>query len=241
MYPWKTYRCERWKRAPRARSLFHIFSCVPFWGHHGTSFAVSPHCVKTIYLKRLRTFSSNFACRQASNVLTREEMTLPSAHSILTQHGCAVRWQRSRPAVAQRNGFRPSPLSAFDSSSLCLLVSLTLWLLVSLTLWLLVSFSLLLVCIMFLLYFCNWLECVTAFWRNRWQTRIRSFPVATWENAMSYHRKHTAPCCCSPKASSIVSTKQTLTTHAQAFASSAHRAAIRQKRFKKEVLCLSIV
>ena len=91
--------------------------------HHGTSFAVSPHCVKTIYLKRLRTFSSNFACRQASNVLTREEMTLPSAHSILTQHGCAVRWQMSRPAVAQRNGFRPSP---FVSSSLCPFLSLTL-------------------------------------------------------------------------------------------------------------------
>ena len=180
MYLWKTYRFETWIRAQGARILFIFFCRLPFCVHYGTSFAVSPHCVKTIYLKRLRTFSSNFACRQASNVLTREEMTLPSAHSILTQHGCAVRWQRSRPAVAQRNGFRPSPLSAFDSSSLCPFVSLTLWLFVSL--------SLSLVFMMFLLYFCNWLECVTAFWRNRWRTRIRSFLVATWENAMSYHK-----------------------------------------------------
>ena len=140
MYPWKTYRCERWTRARGARILFIFFYRLPFCVHHGTSFAVSPHCVKTIYLKRLRTFSSNFACRQASNVLTREEMTLPSAHSILTQHGCAVRWQRSRPAVAQRNGFRPSPLSAFDSSSLCPFVSLSLRLFDSLTLCLLVLF-----------------------------------------------------------------------------------------------------
>ena len=133
MYPWKTYRCERWIRARSARILFIFFYRLPFCVHHGTSFAVSPHCVKTIYLKRLRTFSSNFACRQASNVLTREEMTLPSAHSILTQHGCAVRWQRSRPAVAQRNGFRPSPLSAFDSSSLCPFLSFTLCLFDSLS------------------------------------------------------------------------------------------------------------
>ena len=140
MYPWKTYRCERWIRARGARILFTFFCRLPFCVHHGTSFAVSPHCVKTIYLKRLRTFSSNFACRQASNVLTREEMTLPSAHSILTQHGCAIRWQMSRPAVAQRNGFRPPPLSAFDSSSLCLFVSLSLWLFDSLSFSLLVLF-----------------------------------------------------------------------------------------------------
>ena len=89
-------------------------------------------------------------------------------------------------------------------------LSLTLSLFVSLTLWLFDSLSLSLVFMMFLLYFCNWLECVTAFWRNRWRTRIRSFPVATWENAMSYHRKHIAPCCRSPKASSIASTKQAL-------------------------------
>ena len=152
MYPWKTYRCERWIRARGARILFTFFCRLPFCVHHGTSFAVSPHCVKTIYLKRLRTFPSNFACRQASNVLTREEMTLPSAHSILTQHGCAVRWQMSRPAVAQRNGFRPSPfvssslplfvsssLSPFLSLTLCLFDSSTRPLFDSLTLCLLVS------------------------------------------------------------------------------------------------------
>ena len=147
MYPWKTYRCERWIRARGARILFTFFCRLPFCVHHGTSFAVSPHCVKTIYLKRLRTFSSNFACRQASNVLTREEMTLPSAHSILPQHGCAVRWHRSRPSVAQRNGFRPSPfvsssLPLFVSSSLSPFLSLTLWLLVFLSLSLLVSLTL---------------------------------------------------------------------------------------------------
>ena len=142
MYPWKTYRCERWIRARGARILFIFFYRLPFCVHHGTSFAVSPHCVRTIFLKRLRTFSCNFACRQASNVLTREEMALPSAHSILPQHGCAVRWHRSRPAVAQRNGFRPSP---FVSSSLCPFDSLSLWLFVSLTLCLFdsLSFSLL--------------------------------------------------------------------------------------------------
>ena len=138
MYPWKTYRFETWIRARGARILFIFFCRLPFCMHHGTSFAVSPHCVRTIFLKRLRTFSSNFAHRQASNVLTREEMALPSAHSILPQHGCVVRWHRSRPSVAQRNGFRLSPssllplsLSLFDSSSLPLFVSLTLCLLVS--------------------------------------------------------------------------------------------------------------
>ena len=64
-------------------------------------------------------------------------------------------------------------------------------------------------CMMILLYFCNRLECVHAFWRNRWRTRIHPFPVATWENAMSYHKKYIWPCCRSPKASSIASTKQT--------------------------------
>ena len=142
MYPWKTYRCERWIRARGARILFIFFCRLLFCVYHGTSFAVSPHCVRTIFLKRLRTFSSNFACRQASNVLTREEMDLPSAHSILPQHGCTVRWHRSRPSVAQRNGFRPSPLSAFDSSSLCLLVSLTLPLFDSSSLCLFVSLTL---------------------------------------------------------------------------------------------------
>ena len=103
--------------------------------HNGTSFAVSPHCVRTIFLKRLRTFPSNFARRQASNVLTREEMALPSAHSILPQHGCAVRWHRSRPSVAQRNGFRPSPsaLRLFLPPSLRLFLSLSLCLFDSLS------------------------------------------------------------------------------------------------------------
>ena len=58
----------------------------------------------------------------------------------------------------QKNGsfvFRPLSLSLFDSSSLRPLVSSSLCLFDSL--------SLLLVCIMFLPYFCNWLECVTAF------------------------------------------------------------------------------
>ena len=157
-------------RARRAYP-FYIFLPSSFLCASWHKFCCKPPLCKDNFLKRLRTFSSNFARRQASNVLTREEMALPSAHSILPQHGCAVRWQRSRPAVAQRNGFRPSPLSAFDSSSLCLLVSLTLSLFVSLTLspflslalCLFVSLTLLLVCIMFLLYFCNWLECVTAF------------------------------------------------------------------------------
>ena len=48
MYPWKTYRFERWKRAPRARSLFHIFSCAPFWGHFGTSFARNPNTMREV-------------------------------------------------------------------------------------------------------------------------------------------------------------------------------------------------
>ena len=104
--------------------------------------------------------------------------------------------------VSKKRSTRPSSLPLFLSLSLRLLVpsSLCLFLLLPLRL----------VCMMFLPYFCNWLECAHAFWRNRWRTRIRSFPVTNWENAMSYHRKHTAPCCCSPKASSIASTKQTL-------------------------------
>ena len=32
IYPWKTYRFERWIRAPRARSLFHIFPVFLFEG-----------------------------------------------------------------------------------------------------------------------------------------------------------------------------------------------------------------
>ena len=141
-------------RARRAYP-FYIFLPSSFLCVSWHKFCCKPSLCKDKFLKRLRTFSSNFARRQASNVLTREEMALPSAHSILPQHGCAVRWHRSRPAVAQRNGFRPSPLSAFDSSSLCLLVSLTLPLFDSL--------SLSLVFMMFLLYFCNWLECAHAF------------------------------------------------------------------------------
>ena len=42
MYPWKTYRCERWIRARGARILFTFFCRLPFCVHHGTSFAVSP-------------------------------------------------------------------------------------------------------------------------------------------------------------------------------------------------------
>ena len=141
-------------RARRAYP-FYIFLPSSFLCASWHKFCYKPSLCKDNFLKRLRTFPSNFARRQASNVLTREEMDLPSAHSILPQHGCTVRWHRSRPSVAQRNGFRPSPLSAFDSSSLCLLVSLTLPLFDSL--------SLSLVFMMFLLYFCNWLECVTAF------------------------------------------------------------------------------
>ena len=53
----------------------------------------------------------------------------------------------------------------------------------SFPLFLFISLSPPLVFMMFLPYFCNWLECVHAFWRNRWRTRIRSFPVATWENS----------------------------------------------------------
>ena len=140
-------------RARRANP-FYIFLPSSFLCASWHKFCCKPPLCKDNFLKRLRTFSNNFARRQASNVLTREEMALPSAHSILPQHGCAVRWHRSRPSVAQRNGFRPSPLSAFDSSSLCLLVSLTLPLFDSL--------SLSLVFMMLLLYFCNWLECVTA-------------------------------------------------------------------------------
>ena len=67
--------------------------------------------------------------------------------------------------------------------ALCLFISLSLWLFLSLTLCLFVALSFPLVCMMFLLYFCNWLECAHAFWRNRWRTHIRSFPVATWENS----------------------------------------------------------
>ena len=102
--------------------------------HHGTSFAVSPHCVRTIFLKRLRTFPSNFACRHTSNVLTRKEMALPSTHSILPQHGCTVRWHRSRPSMAQRNGFRLSSFRLFVSSSLLPFVSSSLSLFLSLSL-----------------------------------------------------------------------------------------------------------
>ena len=72
----------------------------------------------------------------------------------------ATAWLRSKVAkVTPRCGteerFSPFPLRLFLSLSLCLFLSLTLCLLV--------SFSLLLVFMMFLPYFCNWLECVTAF------------------------------------------------------------------------------
>ena len=159
-------------RARRAYP-FYIFLPSSFLCASWHKFCCKPPLCKDNFLKRLRTFSSNFACHQASNVLTREEMALPSAHSILPQHGCAIRWHRSRPAVAQRNGFRPSPfalrlflslsLCLFDSLSFSLFDSLTLSLFDSLTLRLFDSLPLRLVCIMFLLYFCNWLECVTTF------------------------------------------------------------------------------
>ena len=114
-------------RARRAYP-FYIFLPSSFLCASWHKFCCKPSLCKDKFLKRLRTFSSNFACRQASNVLTREEMALPSAHSILPQHGCAVRWQRSRPAVAQRNGFRlsPSALRLFLPPSLRLFLSLSL-------------------------------------------------------------------------------------------------------------------
>ena len=59
--------------------------------------------------------------------------------------------------------FVSSSLCPFVSSSLCPFVSLTLSLFDSLTLRLFDSLTLPLVFMMFLLYFCNWLECVTAF------------------------------------------------------------------------------
>ena len=57
----------------------------------------------------------------------------------------------------------------------------------------------------------------------------------------SNNHKYTSPCCRSPKASSIASTKQTPYHARTTFASSAHRTTARQKRLKKEVLCLPIV
>ena len=111
------------KYAREARGAYLYFLPSSFLCASWHKFCCKPSLCKDKFLKRIRTFSSNFACHQASNVLTREEMALPSAHSILPQHGCAVRWHRSRPAVAQRNGFRPSP---FPPSSLPLFVPLSL-------------------------------------------------------------------------------------------------------------------
>ena len=39
MYPWKTYRYERWIRAPRAWFLFIFFRRLPFFVQSGTNFA----------------------------------------------------------------------------------------------------------------------------------------------------------------------------------------------------------
>ena len=48
IYPWKTYRFERWIRAPRARSLFHFFPAFLFCVQSGTSFAVSPNTMRAV-------------------------------------------------------------------------------------------------------------------------------------------------------------------------------------------------